>query len=84
MGRLILLLIVLAWIAYTVAITTGYLYRGRVMKGLHEPELWLPRKERQAHARKLLAREDDDYTEKLMERLRQQSSPLNQKGTITP
>lgn len=38
----------------------------RRMAGLHEPELWLPRKERRAHARKLLAREDDAYIEQLI------------------
>jgi hypothetical protein len=67
MARFLILLIVLAWLVYTVLITLGYLHRGRLMKGLHEPELWLPRRERRAYARKLLAREDDEYTRKLIE-----------------
>ena len=33
----------------------------RKMRGLDQPELWLPRKERQAYARELLARERGEY-----------------------
>ncbi len=33
----------------------------RRIAGLDEPELWLPRRERRAHARKLLRREEDQY-----------------------
>jgi hypothetical protein len=56
----------IAWgIFYTVRY---HLFRKRV-QGLKEPELWLPRKERQAHARKLLKREDDEYDQKFFERM---------------
>ncbi len=33
----------------------------RRIAGLDEPELWLPRRERKAHARKLLLREEQQY-----------------------
>ena len=41
----------------------------RRMKGLDEPELWLPKAERQAHARKLLKREDEAYEQQMIARL---------------
>lgn len=41
----------------------------RLIKGLDEPELWLPRKEQQAHARKLLQREDDEYQQQLINKI---------------
>jgi hypothetical protein len=53
---------------YAVVITTLYVRRGQLMRGLDEPELWLPRNERRAHARKLLRREDEQYIQKMIER----------------
>lgn len=51
----------------------------RRMQGLHEPELWLSRKERRAHARKLLAREDEQYRQRLFE---EQTEYLNKQGRL--
>jgi len=48
----------------------------RLIRGLQEPELWLPRKERQAHARKLLQREDDEYQQQFINKI--------MSGEITP
>ena len=41
----------------------------RRMRGLDQPELWLPRKERQAYARELLARERGEYEQETIARL---------------
>lgn len=68
MARFILMLVVVGIIVWAIYATVRYLHYKRLMEGLHEPELWLPRRERQAHARKLLRREDDEYTQQLVER----------------
>jgi hypothetical protein len=68
--RFVLLLLIGApWIVYTVWITVQYSRFKRLVRGLKHPELWLPKTERQAHARKLLHREDEEYEQKMMERL---------------
>lgn len=41
----------------------------RRIKGIDNPVLWLPRKERRAHARKLLKRFDDEYDIRQQEKL---------------
>lgn len=48
-------------------------YRGlqRRLRGLSEPVLWLPKRERQEHARKLLQREDNEYTQRIIEQTTQ-------------
>jgi hypothetical protein len=81
MIRLVLMIVVVLWISWTIYATVDRFRLKRRIAGLHEPELWLSRSERRAHARKLLRREDDEYTEKLIERTTQ--SILNP-GTITP
>ena len=57
---------ILAMIATTLWLQKRELKRR--IDGLEEPELWLPRKERQAHARKLLAREDTEYADRQQEK----------------
>lgn len=69
MGRLALMVIVLVWLGWTIYSTHQYLHFKRLVEGLHEPELWLPRRERRAHARKLLRREDDEYIQQLTEKI---------------
>lgn len=68
MGRIALMVIVILWISWTIWATVMYFHYKRLAEGLHEPELWLPRRERRAHARKLLRREDDEYTQQLVEK----------------
>jgi len=60
--------ITVLWLAYTIYVTVRYIRLKFLLAGLEEPELWLPRRERRAHARKLLRREDDEYTEQLIEK----------------
>jgi hypothetical protein len=65
MGRLIeLLLISVSW-AVPWWFTAEYFVLKKRVAGLDKPELWLPKKERQAHARRLLQREDEQYLEKV-------------------
>lgn len=47
----------------------------RRMEGLDEPELWLPRRERRAHARKLLKREDEEYMQQQLNQMISGSQP---------
>lgn len=68
MGRLLLMLIIVAWIGWTIYREVTYHALKRLLNGLDHPELWLPRRERQAHARKLLRREDDEYAQQLIEK----------------
>jgi hypothetical protein len=65
---LLLLFLGAPWIVYTTWVTIQYARLKRLTKGLKEPELWLPKKERQAHARKLLQREDEQYIQQMIER----------------
>jgi hypothetical protein len=60
---LIALIVAVIWLAYDNARLR------RRIKGLDEPELWLPRSERRAHARKLLKREDEEYQQQMIARL---------------
>lgn len=86
MIRFLLLLAFLAWMAYTVSLTLNNIHLRRrlkeqqeLMDGLHEPELWLPKREREAYARKLLAREEDDY---IQQQIMKNTTYINQtKGT---
>lgn len=73
----IIAVVVVVALALLVAalITTNARLR-RLIKGLDEPQLWLPRKERQAHARKLLQREDDEYQQQFINKI--------MSGEITP
>ncbi|SHW53742.1 Uncharacterised protein [Mycobacteroides abscessus subsp. massiliense] len=75
--RLMLLLAVLgiiALVAYSVWVTMSRDMWKRKVKGLDDPVLWLPRSERQEHARKLLAREQEQYD---MQRQEQINDSLN-------
>ncbi|MBF9350598.1 MULTISPECIES: hypothetical protein [Mycobacteroides] len=75
--RLMLLLAVLGIIAlvvYSVWVTMSRDMWKRKVKGLDDPVLWLPRSERQEHARKLLAREQEQYD---MQRQEQINDSLN-------
>ena len=63
----VLLLDDIVWIVI-IALLVIYIFSlRRRMRGLKEPELWLPKKERQAHARKLLQREEQQYQEQMLE-----------------
>jgi hypothetical protein len=62
-AALIVLIVAVIWLAFDNARLR------RRMKGLDEPELWLPRSERRAHARKLLKREDSEYEQQMIARL---------------
>lgn len=68
MIRAVEALVVLAWFGWSVAATVLYLVQRRRMKGLEEPVLWLPRRERREHARKLLRREDEQWIQQMIER----------------
>jgi len=62
--RALLLLAVLGIIAlvvYSVWVTLSRDMWKRKVQGMDDPVLWLPRPERQEHARKLLAREQEQY-----------------------
>jgi hypothetical protein len=72
MKALFILVVALALIALVVAVVWLAIDNARLrrrMKGLDEPELWLPRAERRAHARKLLKREDEAYEQQMISRL---------------
>lgn len=53
---------------WAVWITSAYIRLRTRMRGLNEPELWLPKSERREHARKLLRREDEQYITTMIER----------------
>lgn len=63
----VLLLDDIVWIAIIALLVFYIVSLRKRMRGLKEPELWLPRKERQAHARKLLAREEQEYQERMLQ-----------------
>lgn len=77
---IIAIVVVLALIALVVALVAVNARLRRLIKGLQEPELWLPRKERQAHARKLLQREDDEYQQQFINKVMSGELP----GTTPP
>lgn len=68
MGRFIVTLVALAQMGWTVYVTYAYFEFRRRAAGLDKPQLWLPRRERLAHARKMLQREEDDYNQFLLDR----------------
>lgn len=71
MGRalaLLFLVVVLPLAVYAVIATIRYSKLKLLLEGLDNPELWLSKSERREHARKLLRREDDEYTQKLIEK----------------
>lgn len=72
MKAVVILILAVALVALILAVASlafhNRLLRKR-MRGLEEPELWLPKAERQAHARKLLKREDEEYQAKMIARL---------------
>lgn len=55
------------WLAIIIGQLVYIVSLRKRMRGLDEPELWLPKKERQAHARKLLAREESEYQERMLQ-----------------
>ena len=59
---------VLALIVLLIALIMVNARLRRLINGLEDPVLWLPRKERHAHARKLVQREDDEYQQKLIDK----------------
>lgn len=61
--------LVLALIVVCIVLVITNARLRRLVKGLDQPELWLPRKERQAHARKLLKREDDEYQQQFINKI---------------
>lgn len=65
---LLIVIILVGLIFYAATLTIKHRELKRLLEGLEKPELWLPRRERRAHARKLLRREDDEYTQKIIER----------------
>jgi hypothetical protein len=67
MIKAILLADDIVYIAIIIGLTLYALSLRKRMRGLNEPELWLPKKERQAHARKLLKREDEQYQEQMLQ-----------------
>lgn len=67
--KAILLLDDIGYIAIIACLSVYAWSLRRRMRGLNEPELWLPRRERRAHARKLLKREDEEYEQQMIARL---------------
>lgn len=57
------------WVIITTVLVLVILSQRRRMRGLNRWELWLPRKERRAHARKMLKREQDQYDQEVISRL---------------
>ena len=74
----------ISWVVYTVWVSVsrwGYKRHAEELEeritGLHEPELWLPEKERQALARHRLQREEEQENEEHYEDLlKRQTNPL--------
>lgn len=56
---------------YSIIMTLAVIRRGKLIRGLNEPELWLPKDERAEHARKLLRREDEQYENQQLEKYTQ-------------
>jgi hypothetical protein len=48
----------------------------RRVAGLKEPELWLPKRERRAYARKQLERRDEQYMEDFYRKMIDRPNPL--------
>lgn len=72
MKAVVVLIVVAALIALLVSVVWLVVDNRRLRRriaGLDEPELWLPKAERQAHARKLLKREDEAYEQQMIARL---------------
>lgn len=67
MGRFIVVILDLAINCWAVVSTVMWVRLRRQVNGIDHPEFWLPRSERRAHARKLLRREDDAYTQRMVE-----------------
>lgn len=66
---IIAIVVLVALVLFVIGLAVDNARLRRRMKGLEEPELWLPRKERRAHARKLLQREDDEYQQQMIDRI---------------
>lgn len=66
---IIAIVVVLALLLFVVALIVANARLRRLIKGINKPELWLPRKEQHAHARKLLKREDDEYQQQLINKI---------------
>lgn len=76
---LALIVLVIALLAANARLRRALTERDDLIEGLERPELWLPRKEREERARKLLKREDDEYQQALVERIMSGNQP-----NITP
>lgn len=61
------------WMLIVAVLVIIIVAQRRRLRGLDEPHLLLPKKERQAYARELISRERDEYQEELLARL---SRPL--------
>lgn len=79
MGRLIAMLMEMGLLAWAIYVTVDRFRLKRLLGGLKEPELWLSRRERRLHARKLLRREDDEYTQRIIEKTMSQYQEGQQK-----
>ena len=66
---LVLAAALIVMVVFAVALAFANWSLRKRMKGLEEPELLLPRRERRAHARKLLAREDEQYMQEKIDRI---------------
>lgn len=66
---LVVILALVALVAYAVYATVKFRDRDRLIKGLSNPVVWLSRKERREHARRLLDREQDEYDQKRQQQI---------------
>jgi hypothetical protein len=71
----------ITWIVYTVWVSISRWRIMRLLGSLHDPQLCLTRKERRAHARELLARDREQYTESVYRHLVDGPTPL--KGDVS-
>ena len=69
--KLIPLLLTLAFVTYSIYIWVDRYQLKRTLHGIDHPEMWLPKRERQAHARKLLMRENDEYMDERIKKTMQ-------------
>lgn len=68
MGRVLLMLIVVVWIGWTIYATVGFFSLKRLIAGSENPLFLLSRHDRRERARKLLQRQDDEYSQQLIEK----------------
>jgi hypothetical protein len=68
MGRFIAVILDLLLDGWAVYVTIRFIQLKRLIAGSSNPIFLLSRRDRRAHARKLLQRQDDEYVQKIIEK----------------